>query len=115
VLNEIRWQIRKPKLEAEIGKPIIPRRLQKLKLRQRGRPSFSGLLQRPLFSRAIGFCESEFLSLFPGATFREDHCRLRVGDATENMSTLHGDWHDFAKALRSLLLIVIRINRITDC
>ena len=33
------------------------------------------------------------------ATFREDHCRLRVGDATENMSTLHGDWGDFAKAL----------------
>lgn len=101
--------------ETKIGKPIIPRRSEKLKLRQCGRPSLSGLLQRPLFSRAIGFCESEFLPLFPGATFRGDHCRLRVGDVTENMSTLRGDWHDFAKALLSLLLIVIRINRITDC
>ena len=55
---------------------------------------------------------SEFLSLGLGATFREDYCRLRVGDPTENMSTLHSDWYDFAKALGSLGGLLRRQNNI---
>jgi hypothetical protein len=41
-----------------------------------------------------------------GATFPEDHCRLRVGDATENVSTLHGVWCDFAKALGMIRVLI---------
>ena len=46
-----------------------------------------------------------------GAAFREDHCRLRVGDASKNVSLLHGGWCDFAEVLARPLALVCSIGK----